>query len=1282
MGETEDGRGHNTDASRYFAAREFKTNIEPLDKLLGYSPDLHGGTGIRPGDIIVLRGGPGSGKTTLGLQIISKFLESDDCLYTQDLAAIFLSLEVDPARAIEKVTRDFHFFKERMDCLVPVPAVVVEDAFRKSLSQSNVADRRKNIVTGVTKCIFNIIARPTKPFADAVADIIADWILSLTQRLRQQSDVREQQDKSGPGVIRGGSSRSERSVEGILFIDSVNALLAMLHQCLRMKEWEPRLALKNAVDLLRQKFGNFVIVISSEFHHEPSWVASGMSESFLSDVEILLTSEPITVPPDYAADRPGAVGYSILKIIDKMAGKEGTKLESRSFIRVLKSRKGANQSRRCAYDIASGVGVQFYETYPGDGHILLFTENPQQKRVWDTFFKEDLPQTYPALRYEDFDRSSLQRTFLSQRRFLHVPRRTDMYVSSFDNYWINWYGELCWRRAIVDALRERIVFTPGNQANLSKLASAIHKSLMRQGLPLLKGMRDRVRANGIAPGDVLTALGAVLRNEHCIKCFLCRSCWWLLKKIAAESECECKDAFSRMSDEGTRAESTTRAGGTGRVLHMYASASQGTRDIMEIFARMRDYTKACCDSSPVRSFCEKFGKASKGVTVASIMAQLEESGPWEAVGRASMPQGTVRQISRVLRTNGENRASRLSDEVDRLRPWIRSSAARERLAKVLRSLSVHVKGDELEAQVGQCLGEHLDRSGGCECEAEFSKRLRDTLPRKRVILRKHTDDVLGRLFDGVPSLLLGDVRGTRGNPASVMKTWMRCTGDRAHAARYNLLMTYHLILEKRNAYRFLSVMPDDRLRLFGERRSPIIKELDNSSPDNRRPIHRPGLLFSLRDTRSLVSIPYNANISFMVYRHDLLATFLESRLSRNVKDAFLDAYVKIVRSLYEEQRGLLRLFQVRLPGFEEKKVRGLLDENIREYMARSRSSLGPLRTWEELIALLRLMNRQNVRPRGRGPSTNLHFVIETQTFDTLLCTILELLWNCGGNLRIGPDYNVENERDTKARLSQALYLLGIMLRDGIITEDSTLDASDFGERYGAAGRAKAKANPRTPDKSEDWVFARQWYSTLVELLTARHELTRQPGLSATETHEPPFLWEDKEAQLGIMPIPISLSYYLARGARAHHVSCWGDWHWIMTKGTENMALGIDLINNLMSSQKVCERAFQCAAIPTVDTFYRLYKDSRCLNLPERRYHSPHMLPDTTFVGLRETYFKHARSRSEIFDYEHCMLELHSLFQFVKVLAREPHPDWGKLKRRTNEAFGRIKKLGEKTLLVH
>jgi hypothetical protein len=165
-----------------------------------------------------------------------------------------------------------------------------------------------------------------------------------------------------------------------------------------------------------------------------------------------------------------------------------------------------------------------------------------------------------------------------------------------------------------------------------------------------------------------------------------------------------------------------------------------------------------------------------------------------------------------------------------------------------------------------------------------------------------------------------------------------------------------------------------------------------------------------------------------------------------------------------------------------------------------------------------------------------------------------------------------------------------------------------------------------------------------------------------------------------MPIPVSLSYYLEKKGKPNHISCWGDWHWIMTQGTENTELGIDMINNLNSSQKVCERAFQFAALPTVEEFYNMHGYSRCLDLPERRYEAPKMLPDISFMELKKIYFKNARSRSQMFDYEHCMLEFHSLFQSLKILVK--NKSWEEdLKREIEDAFKRIGMLRTKLTLT-
>jgi hypothetical protein len=92
-----------------------------------------------------------------------------------------------------------------------------------------------------------------------------------------------------------------------------------------------------------------------------------------------------------------------------------------------------------------------------------------------------------------------------------------------------------------------------------------------------------------------------------------------------------------------------------------------------------------------------------------------------------------------------------------------------------------------------------------------------------------------------------------------------------------------------------------------------------------------------------------------------------------------------------------------------------------------------------------------------------------------------------------------------------------------------------------------------------------------------------------------------------------------------------------------MELGIDLINNLMNSDHICERAFANAAVPTVEAFYESYGKTPCFNLPERKDIT---LPDWTYNRLRENLFKHAKSRSQIYDYHHCMRELHAVLEYV------------------------------------
>jgi hypothetical protein len=133
----------------------------------------------------------------------------------------------------------------------------------------------------------------------------------------------------------------------------------------------------------------------------------------------------------------------------------------------------------------------------------------------------------------------------------------------------------------------------------------------------------------------------------------------------------------------------------------------------------------------------------------------------------------------------------------------------------------------------------------------------------------------------------------------------------------------------------------------------------------------------------------------------------------------------------------------------------------------------------------------------------------------------------------------------------------------------------------------------------------------------------------------------------------------AVGNCRHH-SCWGEWSLGILSGSENVDLGLELVNNLMSSHKVCSRAEACAAIPTVEFFYDLHGDAPCVDIPGRHGLE---LPRTTWNELRRRFFRGARTRHRIFDYRHTMAEVHALLQYVRHNAREAQ---GALLPRTND----------------
>jgi hypothetical protein len=229
-----------------------------------------------------------------------------------------------------------------------------------------------------------------------------------------------------------------------------------------------------------------------------------------------------------------------------------------------------------------------------------------------------------------------------------------------------------------------------------------------------------------------------------------------------------------------------------------------------------------------------------------------------------------------------------------------------------------------------------------------------------------------------------------------------------------------------------------------------------------------------------------------------------------------------------------------------------------------------------------------------------------------------------------------------------------MFDEEIIPRHCSLDPAEVVRRFPAGDRRAA---------GPDWGFARHWYSTFVDLLTAR------------KADGDGWLWGPGDGELDVMPIPVSLSRYVEQKGRPTHVSCWGEWYLAAVRGGENKALAVDLINNLMSTQRICDRALRCASVPTVEEFYEMYGRAECLDLRQR----PDLkLPTLSFNRLREMLFGSAKSRTQIFDYRNCMRELHPVLHLLqgssKVSARQ-------LSQMICEAISRIESLAGKEMLL-
>ena len=322
---------------------------------------------------------------------------------------------------------------------------------------------------------------------------------------------------------------------------------------------------------------------------------------------------------------------------------------------------------------------------------------------------------------------------------------------------------------------------------------------------------------------------------------------------------------------------------------------------------------------------------------------------------------------------------------------------------------------------------------------------------------------------------------------------------------------------------------------------------------------------------------------------------LFSRESRNKSDNSTEKFKSIVSELSK---------------FKSKHFQVSINDELHYYAVPQMGNIGMLiwrkdvlnqigiykapKTWEEM-EMICLNLYENDSP--------FRFLIETRTYDTLIATFLEMCWSHGcfwKTIRISSGKN--------------RYRLKIVYKDG----------SHFDQIINAASRLKrwvhdykiipnnSSVDPR-PEPQQPWVFARHWYSTWIDLCTKK---------DPTDTNNLLVTYDDI-ADFGVAQIPISESYFETQKKQNEpekHHSCSGEWYLALQANSENVELGIDLINNLMSARKVTERAFSGAELPLLEEFYLSHGSIKC----------PHT--DKTFKEIRDMFAKDSQDRSVFAQY--------------------------------------------------
>jgi RecA/RadA recombinase len=271
-----------------------------------------------------------------------------------------------------------------------------------------------------------------------------------------------------------------------------------------------------------------------------------------------------------------------------------------------------------------------------------------------------------------------------------------------------------------------------------------------------------------------------------------------------------------------------------------------------------------------------------------------------------------------------------------------------------------------------------------------------------------------------------------------------------------------------------------------------------------------------------------------------------------------------------------------------------------------------------------------------------HLLLEMKTFDTVCVFFLELCWSLGGGwftkvVKKGKREALQIEYRPGGGEDAVVEALGMLHqwihKDKIVSPHATID-------------------PRHHRAFEhDWLFARHWYSTLVDLLT--YDAPRSKDKHNTGDSQSRRV---KHRDIGVAPIPVPERRVeqIEAGAPCH--SAWGEWYLGVWKGTENEALSHELVNTFISSASTITMARTGAGLPLIERFYSEFSNTRCFGT------------DLTYGQIRRWMFRGAFSRGQFNRYRYAMQRVFAgLTELISNASSDPGTIWKSIASQINDA---------------